>query len=128
MAHAGTTNGFLIRWIVTALAVGIAIALVPGLSFSTGSEHLFLNIVAVSLFLALINASIKPLLQTLSLPITFLTLGIFALVVNTAMLYLAAWLAGTLFGVTLVISSFGSAFIASIIISIATSIISGLIG
>ncbi len=127
MANMATAGSFPIRWIVTAIAVGIAIALVPGLSFSAGSDHLFLNIVAVSLFLALINASLKPLLQTLSLPITILTLGIFALVVNTAMLYLAAWLASALFGVTLVISGFGSAFVASIIISIASSIISGIL-
>lgn len=120
----GKLSSFLIRLIVTAVAVSFAIALVPGMAFTSGSDDLFLNILAVSLFLALINVCLKPILQLLSLPITILTLGLFALVVNTALLYLAAWCAATFLGVTLSIGSFGAAFFASIIISIATWLIS----
>lgn len=114
---------FIVRWIVTSIAVSIAIALVPGINF-VQDDDLVLSIVVLSVFLALVNTTIKPILQGLSLPISILTLGLFALVVNTGMLYLASYLASELFHVTLVISDFGSAFMASIIISISTWVIS----
>lgn len=120
----GGISNFLIRLVVTAVSVSFAIAMVPGLNFMGSSDDLLVDILALSLFLALINVSLKPVLQVLSLPITVLTLGLFALVVNTAMFYLAAWCASAFFGVTLVISGFGAAFVASVIISIATWLIS----
>lgn len=82
----------------------------------------------VGLILSLINISIKPIAQALSLPITCLTLGIFYLVVNTAMLYLAAWVAEGIFDVYLHIASFGSAFVAAIVVSIVSAIVNSLIG
>ena len=72
--------------------------------------------------------SVKPILQLLSLPVTVLTLGIFYLVVNTAMLYLAAWLANGLFGVGFTIATFGSGFVAAIVISIVSAIVNGIVG
>ena len=118
---------FLIRWIATSIAVSFAIAIIPGVSFAEGSSDLMVNILVLSLFLALINISIQPILQALGLPLSVLTFGIFALVINTAMLYLAGWCAATLFGVDFIISNFSSAFIASIVISIATWLISELL-
>ena len=56
------------------------------------------------------------------------TLGIFYLVVNTLMLYIAAWLANGLFGAGFYIASFGSAFVASIVISLVSALVNGLIG
>ena len=79
------------------------------------------------LALSLIDMSIKPLLQLLSLPITCLTFGIFYLVVNTAMLYLAAWLSNGMFHVGFYISSFGSAFFAAIVISIVSAIMNSIV-
>ena len=110
---------FLVRWIITAIAVSFAITLIPCITFNSDNS-LLANIFLLSMFLALINTSIKPLLQALSLPITILTLGLFALVLNTAMLYLAAWCSTVFFGTGAVISDFGSAFVVSILISIAT--------
>lgn len=72
--------------------------------------------------------SIKPILQILSLPITCLTLGFFYLVVNTLMIYLASWLADSLFGAGIVIDSFGSAFVASIVISVVSAILGSITG
>ena len=81
-----------------------------------------------ALILSLVNMSIKPILQLLSLPISVLTLGIFYLVVNTLMLYLAAWMANGLFGVGFWIATFGSAFVASIVISIVSAIVNSIVG
>ena len=82
----------------------------------------------LSLLLSLLNMSIKPLLQVLSLPISFLTLGIFYIVVNTFVLYLASWLANGLFDVGFEIATFGSAFVASIVISIVSAIMNAITG
>lgn len=117
---------FFIRWIVTAIAVAAAVWIVPGIEV-VGAEA-WVGVAFTALVLALINLSVKPLLQLLSLPVTVLTLGIFYLVVNTLMLYLAAWLANGLFGVGFWIASFGSAFVASIVISVVSTILNGLLG
>ena len=109
---------FILRWIACAIAVGLAVFLVPGISVVGG----WASVVFTALFLALINASIKSFLQVLSLPISILTLGIFALIVNALMLELASWLASGIFGSGLTISSFASAFFASIIISIVSAL------
>ena len=94
---------FIIRWLATAVAVGAAVWLVPGIAV-LGTTESWIAVAITGLALSLIDMSIKPLLQLLSLPITCLTFGIFYLVVNTAMLYLAAWLSNGMFNVGFYIS------------------------
>ncbi|MCI9629037.1 MAG: phage holin family protein [Eggerthellaceae bacterium] len=118
--------GFFVRWIVTAIAVAVAVWLVPGVSV-IGSQ-IWVGVLFLSLILALINMSVKPILQLLSLPVSVITLGLFYLVVNTLMLYLAAWLANALFGIGFEIATFGSAFVAAIVISIVSVFLNGIIG
>lgn len=118
---------FIIRWLVTAIAVGVAVWIVPGMDLLGGADA-WVGIAVFGLVLSLVNISIKPLMQLLSLPISVLTLGIFYLVVNTLMLYLAAWLANGIFQVGLAIDSFGSAFVASIVISIVSALVNALVG
>ncbi len=113
---------FIVRWIVTAVAVGAAVFLVPGIMvISSGSSWISIGLFA--LILALINGSIKPVLQFLGAPVSFLTLGLFYLIINTLMLYLAAWIANGIFGAGFYISSFGAAFVASIVISIVSAVV-----
>ena len=118
---------FIIRWIVTAIAVAAAVWIVPGIEIISGGAS-WVGIALFALILSLVNMSIKPILQVLSLPVTVLTLGIFYLIVNTRLLYLAAWLANGLFGAGFYIASFGSAFVASIVISIVSALVNGLVG
>ena len=89
---------FIIRWLVTAIAVGVAVWIVPGMDLLGGTDA-WVGIAIFGLILSLINISIKPIMQVLSLPISVITLGIFYLVVNTLMLYIAAWLANGIFQV-----------------------------
>jgi putative membrane protein len=117
---------FIARWLICAVAVGVAVWLIPGIDIFT--PYRYLAIGALALFLALINVSIKPIVQVVALPFTVLTFGILYLVINTALLYLAAWLANTFFAVNFVIEGFFSAFFASIIISIVTVILNALTG
>lgn len=118
--------GFIVRWLATAIAVGAAVWLVPGIEVA-GADA-WVAVVLVGLVFSLVNISIKPIAQVLSLPVTCLTLGVFYLVVNTLMLYLAAWVAEGLFGVALHIAGFGSAFLASIVVSIVSGLVNALIG
>lgn len=118
---------FVFRWLATAIAVGVAVWLVPGIEI-IGGESAWIAIAIFALFLSLIDISIKPILQVLSIPVTVLTLGIFYLVVNTVMLYLAGWLSNSIFNIGFYIASFGSAFVASIVISIVSSITTAVLG
>lgn len=118
---------FIIRWVVTAIAVAAAVWIVPGIQL-VGGDAAWVGIAIFALMLSLIDISVKPVLQALSLPVTVLTLGLFYLVVNTVLLYLAAWLANSLFGIGFLIEGFGSAFLASIVISIVSAIVNALIG
>ncbi|MDR2672146.1 MAG: phage holin family protein [Coriobacteriales bacterium] len=113
-------------WLITAVAIAVAVSLVPGVEFV--GANVWVSLAVFAALLALLNAFIKPVLQIISLPITVLTLGIFALIVNTAVLYLAAWISNGLFGTAFIISNFGSALLASIIISIVTIILNALTG
>lgn len=118
---------FIVRWLVTAIAVGVAVWLVPGIGIVGGTEA-WAAIAIFGLILSLINISVKPVMQVLSLPITVITLGIFYLIVNTFLLYVAAWLANGIFQVGFAIATFGSAFVASIVISIVSGIMNSLVG
>lgn len=117
---------FIARLIATTLAVAIAVWAVPGIGF-VGIGSAAADTLMFAVVLALLNMAVKPVLQVLSLPITILTFGIFYLVVNTSMIYLASAISGSLFGVDFYITSFDSAFLASIIISIASSLLTGLL-
>lgn len=116
---------FILRWIITAVAVAAAVWLVPGV-FVWG-DSTWIPVILVALVLSLINMSIKPILQILSIPISIVTLGIFYLIVNTLMLYLAAWIANGLFGAGFEITTFGSGFVAALVISIVSVILNGVI-
>ncbi len=115
---------FIIRWVVTAIAAAVALHLVAGVSLVGGSGWAALAVFA--LVLAFVDTVVKPIFKVISLPITFMTLGIFYLLINTIMLYVASSLSGGLFGVSLEIASFGSAFLCSIIISLVSAVANAL--
>jgi putative membrane protein len=71
----------------------------------------------------LLNALIKPVMTVLSLPVIVLTLGLFALIVNAAMLELTSWFAGQ-FNLNFHVDQFfWDAVLGSIIISIVSMIL-----
>lgn len=109
----------LLRWLINAIAVWVAIQIVPGIQAEGG----WAVILAVALILGLANAMIKPLLTILSCPLLILTLGLFTLVINAAVLMVTSWLAGLL-GLDFVVSGFGAAFWGGIVISIVSVVLS----
>ena len=79
--------GLLARTLITAFALWAATQLVPGIHVSGPVSLLF-----TALVFGLVNAVVRPVAVLLSLPLTVVTLGLFLLVVNAAMLGLTALL------------------------------------
>ena len=118
---------FILRTIAIFVAVAVAAWLVPGINV-IGAGAARGTILIVALVIALLNMTIKPILQILGLPITIISLGVFYLVINTLLLYIAAGISNTLFGAGLEIASFGSGFVAAIVISIVSTIMNAILG
>lgn len=110
---------FVVRWLITAVAVWVASELVGGIHLDGWESTLI-----VALILGLLNAYIKPLLVFLSFPVLIMTLGLFLIIVNTALLGLTAWIAGKFDSIHFDIDSFGAALLGAIIISIVSWLIS----
>ena len=110
--------GFLLRMAISAFALWVASAIVPGMTI-VGTPTLL----AAALLLGVVNAVLRPLAILLTLPFTIVTLGLFILVVNAAMLGLVAAL---LDGMT--ISGFGAALLGSLVVSFVSSAVSWTIG
>lgn len=77
--------GFLLTTLATALSLLIADLIIPGVDLAN-----FPAAIVAALAIGLINATVKPILSLLSLPINFLTLGLFSLVINGLCFWLAA--------------------------------------
>lgn len=78
--------GFLIQAVVTAIGLWLAERFVPGVDVNSWTT---LAIAAV--LLGVVNAFVRPILTVLTFPITVITLGLFLLVVNAAMIGLVAY-------------------------------------
>jgi putative membrane protein len=100
------------NWVVSAIAILVVAWLFPNISIdSIGAAFV------AALVLGLVNAIIRPILQVLALPVTLLTLGIFALVINAGMLLVTASFVSGFH-----VETFTSAFFGSIVLAIITAI------
>lgn len=107
---------FIIRVLIAALGLWLATEIVSGITVSTAT-----TLILAALLLGVVNAIVRPIVILLTLPATLLTLGLFLLVVNAAMLGLvAAFLPG------FSIAGFWSAFWAAIVVSLVSWIGSAL--
>lgn len=110
--------GFLLRLLVVALGLWLASALVPGIAIQGAG-----TLLGAALLLGIVNASIRPLLVILTFPFTVLTLGLFLLVINAAMLGLVAWAFDHF-----TVAGFWSAAFGSIVVSVTGWLASYFIG
>jgi len=105
----------LLRWAAAAAAVWAADWLLPGIRVTGGVRTLL----AVALILGLVNALVRPVVRWFACGLVALTLGLFLLVINAAMLLLTEWIAGrTGFGFE--VDGFTTALIGSVVISLVT--------
>ena len=79
--------------IAIAIAINAVALWVADLLFDSMSIHGFWSYFLAALVLAIANAIIKPILTILTLPLIIVTLGLFLLVINIAMIGLAEWIA-----------------------------------
>jgi putative membrane protein len=114
---------FLVRLLINAAALWVAIQLVDGI------EHrgTWWSLLVVALVFGILNASIRPLLKLLSLPVIILTLGLFIFVINALMLLLTGWVSG-LFNLGFYVEGFWDAFFGGLIISIVSLLLSMFMG
>jgi putative membrane protein len=110
--------GFLLRVAIVMAGLWLASVLVPGIQIRDGWTLLF-----AALMLGVVNAIVRPIIVLLTLPITILTLGLFLLVINAAMLGLVAALFEGF-----QIAGFWAALLGSVIVSITGWIASWFIG
>jgi putative membrane protein len=110
--------GFLLRWAMNLLALVIAAALIKGIRI----QSIGMGVLAAGI-LGIVNAVIRPVALILTLPINVLTLGLFTLVINAAMLELVSALVPGL-----VIENFGAAFFGALIISFTSWVLNVFIG
>ena len=102
----------LVKWLVSALAVFLVGNFLPGIHVPGYKVALI-----TALVLGVLNITVRPILKILSFPITILTLGLFSLVVNGFVLWLASRIV-TGFS----IDGFWWAVIGSLLISIFTAL------
>jgi putative membrane protein len=109
--------GFLLRAAITALGLWVASELLSGLSFDSTAK-----LIVAAVVLGVVNAFVRPLAFILTLPLTVLTLGLFLLVLNAAMVGLVAWLVPG-FQVAGFWTAVGAALIVSLVSWAASSVI-----
>ncbi len=103
----------IIRWVINALALWIAITFVPGIE----AQPSWVGIFVLALIFGLVNALLRPLLNLLTCPFIVLTLGLGTLLVNTFLFWLSG-LIGLYFGVGFTVNGFWPAFFGSLIVTL----------
>lgn len=111
-----------IRLAANAVALWLAATWVRGIEID-GWQALL----ATAAIFGAVTAVVKPVTQRLGLPITCLTLGLFALVINAAMLALTAWIA-RLFDLDVEIDGFWAAFLGALLVSFVSAVLSFFVG
>jgi len=101
-------SGIIFMWLITAIGLWVVTWIVPGIkAHSTG------GLLWAAFALGLVNAFIRPVLWLLTLPLTVLTFGLFALVVNTFTLWLSAAMVKDF-----AIDGFGSALLGALVMAL----------
>ena len=109
--------GLLITWLVSAISLLVVAYLLPGFKVDG-----FKTALVAAVVIGLVNATLGLILKIVTFPITLLTLGLFWLIINAAMLLLAARMVN---GFT--ISGWLPAIIGSILLSLVNAILRALI-
>jgi putative membrane protein len=111
-------QGLVIRWLVSATALYLTSLIVRGIEIQGVFPLLF-----AAVTIGILNAVVRPFILLLTLPLTIVTLGLFVLVVNAAMLWMAAEVVKGF-----EVHGFGSAFAGWLLMSVFTFLINLLIG
>ncbi|TDB71552.1 phage holin family protein [Micromonospora sp. KC721] len=116
--------GFLIRLVITAIALWVTTLVVPGVEVSgrTGANTVF-TLLAVALIFGVVNAVLKPVIKVVGCVFYLLTLGLIALVVNALLFLLTDWIARGL-DLPFRVDNFWAAFWGAIVMAVVSWLIS----
>jgi putative membrane protein len=114
-------RNFILRVIVSAIAIAVTAAILPGIQVVRNDILTFL---LLGLIFGVVNALIKPIVSILSCPLVILTLGLFMFVINGIMLLITAALSGG----RLVVEGLGWAIVGGIIMGIVNMVLEVLLG
>jgi putative membrane protein len=116
--------GFIIRTAVTAVAVLVASWLVDGIVVGGDSTTKKIGtLLVVAVIFGLINAVLKPIIETIGCAFYILTLGLIGLIVNALLFMFTSWIAGKL-GLPFEVMGFWPAFWGAIIVTIVSWVLS----
>ncbi len=110
--------GFIVKIILTALAAYFSAWITPGVSITN-----FGSAIVVAIVLILLNTFVRPILEFISIPVTFLTLGLFILVINAVIILIASYFVGSFH-----VSGFWTAMLFSLIFSVISMILEAIFG
>jgi putative membrane protein len=110
-------KGLLLKWLVNTIALFVVVNVVAGISVERWQ-----TLLVGALALGLLNAFFRPILMLLTLPINVLTLGLFTLIINGLIFYLAAWMIKGFY-----VAGFWSAFVAALVFSVVSFLLNLLI-
>ena len=110
---------FLLRVLATALAV-LLISQVPQKLIVINSDQPLVTALVFAVILGVLNAFLRPILLLLTLPLNLLTLGLFTLVVNA----IVFWLASVIQGGGVQVADFGAAFLGALLVSVVSFVAS----
>lgn len=110
-------RSLLVKWLVNTVSLFVVIHVVRGVRVERWQ-----TLLAGALVLGLLNAFLRPVLIFLTFPVNFLTLGLFTLVINGFLFYLAAWLVKGFY-----VTGFWNSFVAALVFSVVSFLVSMLV-
>ena len=115
-----------IEWLIYMIGYTLVLILVSSMfkSVYIDKDHFLIYAILIELVLSVLNKTLKPILFTITIPITGITLGLFYPFINLFILKLADWIFGSHFQ----LENIYIAFFVAILISIMNLIVEGLIG
>jgi putative membrane protein len=114
---------FFIRLVINAIALWLATRLVDGITFDGEIGFLFV----VALIFGVVNSVVKPVLMLLTFPALILSLGLFLLVLNAAMVWLTGAISDAA-GLGFHVEGFGAAFLGGLVVSVVSFLLSMFVG
>jgi putative membrane protein len=119
----------ILRLLLNAVALWVAIRLVSGITYDGGFESVggVLGFLGVALVFGIVNSFVKPILQFFSIPFILLTLGLFLFVVNAFALWITSGISGWL-GLGFRVNGFWAAFLGALVVSLVNLLLSWFVG
>jgi putative membrane protein len=118
----------IIKILIVAASLWVAELLLDGITVSGDTTAKKIGtLIAVAFIFGLVNAVLKPIIKTIGCAFYVLTLGLFALVVNAALLLLTSWIAGEI-DLPFHVDGFLTAFWGAIIIGVASWLLDLVLG